>query len=212
MKQLNDNSQVQHRYFYIALYTVAVQLVLFQDSVHYVLVQVDKHIRHPLLLEQPTLQAAISSWHTDFELQEIFRKGETSCSLVFLLYSWSTSMMCPLQGFILMWSLLFLPPTQISNIGCCSVDLKSLNLELIIRSIWKMWSSHDINGDNGGLTVVTAHHCVSDAEDVVDKAQYRYCRCNSCHTSCILWYSFRRNDDADVALLFVMILSVLTEK
>uniref|UniRef100_A0A669B2M4 Lysine-specific demethylase n=1 Tax=Oreochromis niloticus TaxID=8128 RepID=A0A669B2M4_ORENI len=31
--------------------------------------------RHPLLLEQPSLQAAISSWRTDFELQEIFRKG-----------------------------------------------------------------------------------------------------------------------------------------
>uniref|UniRef100_A0A4W6CAI2 Uncharacterized protein n=1 Tax=Lates calcarifer TaxID=8187 RepID=A0A4W6CAI2_LATCA len=31
--------------------------------------------RHPLLLEQPSLQAAISSWSTDFELQEIFRKG-----------------------------------------------------------------------------------------------------------------------------------------
>lgn len=101
MKQLNDNSQVQHWYCYILLYTVAVQLVLFQDSVHYVLVQVDKHIRHPLLLEQPTLQAAISSWHTDFELQEIFRKGETSRSLVFLLYSWPAFMMCPLWGFIL---------------------------------------------------------------------------------------------------------------
>lgn len=42
-----------------------------------VLVQVDKELRHPLLLEQPTLQAAISSWHSDFELQEIFRKGKT---------------------------------------------------------------------------------------------------------------------------------------
>ncbi|XP_070818413.1 lysine-specific demethylase 3B isoform X3 [Chaetodon trifascialis] len=37
--------------------------------------ELDKDIRHPLLLEQPSLQAAISSWHTDFELQEIFRKG-----------------------------------------------------------------------------------------------------------------------------------------
>ncbi|KAK2904059.1 lysine-specific demethylase 3B isoform X2 [Channa argus] len=37
--------------------------------------EVDKEIRHPLLLEQPSLQTAISSWHTDFELQEIFRKG-----------------------------------------------------------------------------------------------------------------------------------------
>uniref|UniRef100_A0A668A734 Lysine-specific demethylase n=1 Tax=Myripristis murdjan TaxID=586833 RepID=A0A668A734_9TELE len=37
--------------------------------------EVDKDIRHSLLLEQPSLQAAISSWHSDFELQEIFRKG-----------------------------------------------------------------------------------------------------------------------------------------
>uniref|UniRef100_H2RPL4 Lysine-specific demethylase n=1 Tax=Takifugu rubripes TaxID=31033 RepID=H2RPL4_TAKRU len=45
------------------------------DSVVCVVVQVDKDLRHPLLLEQPSLQAAISSWHSDFELQEIFRKG-----------------------------------------------------------------------------------------------------------------------------------------
>ncbi|XP_042348757.1 lysine-specific demethylase 3B isoform X2 [Plectropomus leopardus] len=37
--------------------------------------EVEKDIRHPLLVEQPSLQAAISSWRTDFELQEIFRKG-----------------------------------------------------------------------------------------------------------------------------------------
>ncbi|KAM9850042.1 lysine-specific demethylase 3B isoform 2-T2 [Aulostomus maculatus] len=37
--------------------------------------EVDKDIRHPLLLEQPSLHAAISSWRSDFELQEIFRKG-----------------------------------------------------------------------------------------------------------------------------------------
>ncbi|XP_072251967.1 lysine-specific demethylase 3B isoform X2 [Leuresthes tenuis] len=37
--------------------------------------EIDKDIRHPLLLEHPSLQAAISSWRTDFELQEIFRKG-----------------------------------------------------------------------------------------------------------------------------------------
>uniref|UniRef100_A0A1A7WDC0 Lysine-specific demethylase n=2 Tax=Iconisemion striatum TaxID=60296 RepID=A0A1A7WDC0_9TELE len=37
--------------------------------------EVDKDTRHPLLLEQPSLQAAISSWRADFELQEIFRKG-----------------------------------------------------------------------------------------------------------------------------------------
>ncbi|XP_077465708.1 lysine-specific demethylase 3B isoform X1 [Stigmatopora argus] len=35
----------------------------------------DKDIRHPLLLEQPSVQTAISSWHSDFELQEILRKG-----------------------------------------------------------------------------------------------------------------------------------------
>lgn len=38
--------------------------------------QLDKDIRHTLLLEQPPLHAAITSWHTDFELQEIFRKGK----------------------------------------------------------------------------------------------------------------------------------------
>lgn len=43
-----------------------------------VLLQVDKDLRHPLLLEQPSLQTAISSWRADFELQEIFRKGKTS--------------------------------------------------------------------------------------------------------------------------------------
>ncbi|XP_037531252.1 lysine-specific demethylase 3B isoform X2 [Nematolebias whitei] len=37
--------------------------------------EIDKDMRHPLLLEQPSLHAAISSWRTDFELQEIFRKG-----------------------------------------------------------------------------------------------------------------------------------------
>uniref|UniRef100_A0A3Q3VS81 Lysine-specific demethylase n=1 Tax=Mola mola TaxID=94237 RepID=A0A3Q3VS81_MOLML len=56
-----------------ALFSILVSL--FQGSVICVLVQVDKDIRHPLLLEHPSLHAAISSWHTDFELQEIFRKG-----------------------------------------------------------------------------------------------------------------------------------------
>ncbi len=56
-----------------------------------VLVQVDKDIRHPLVLEQPSLHAAISSWHADFELQEIFRKGKTQLALVFMLLSSSTS-------------------------------------------------------------------------------------------------------------------------
>ncbi|CAN9514912.1 unnamed protein product [Ophioblennius macclurei] len=37
--------------------------------------EVDKDLRHPLLLEQPSVHAAITSWRTDFELQEIFRKG-----------------------------------------------------------------------------------------------------------------------------------------
>lgn len=49
----------------------------------FVLAQVDKDTRHPLLLEQPSLQAAISSWCTDFELQEIFRKGKTQFSPFF---------------------------------------------------------------------------------------------------------------------------------
>ncbi|KAF7662493.1 hypothetical protein LDENG_00234440 [Lucifuga dentata] len=37
--------------------------------------EVEKDMRHPLLLAEPSLQPAISSWHSDFELQEIFRKG-----------------------------------------------------------------------------------------------------------------------------------------
>ncbi|KAK7922840.1 hypothetical protein WMY93_009742 [Mugilogobius chulae] len=37
--------------------------------------EIEKDIRHPLLLEHPSLHAAISSWCNDFELQEIFRKG-----------------------------------------------------------------------------------------------------------------------------------------
>lgn len=45
------------------------------------LMQLDKDIRHPLLLEQPSLHSAITSWHTDFELQEIFRKGKPSLSV-----------------------------------------------------------------------------------------------------------------------------------
>ncbi|KAG7256535.1 hypothetical protein CRUP_007222, partial [Coryphaenoides rupestris] len=35
----------------------------------------DIDLRRPLVLEQPALLAAVSSWHSDFELQEIFRKG-----------------------------------------------------------------------------------------------------------------------------------------
>ncbi len=70
---------------------IAVPLSLFQDTVVCVLVQVDKDIRHPLLLEQPSLQAAISSWRSDFELQEIFRKGETQPSPVFVLFSFTTT-------------------------------------------------------------------------------------------------------------------------
>ncbi|KAK3535412.1 hypothetical protein QTP70_016780 [Hemibagrus guttatus] len=37
--------------------------------------EAEKDVRHPLLQEQPALQAAISSWHSDSELQEILRKG-----------------------------------------------------------------------------------------------------------------------------------------
>uniref|UniRef100_A0AAV2MJN2 Lysine-specific demethylase n=1 Tax=Knipowitschia caucasica TaxID=637954 RepID=A0AAV2MJN2_KNICA len=37
--------------------------------------EIEKDIRHPLLLEHPSLHSAISSWCNDFELQEIFRKG-----------------------------------------------------------------------------------------------------------------------------------------
>uniref|UniRef100_A0A4W5LXR7 Lysine-specific demethylase n=1 Tax=Hucho hucho TaxID=62062 RepID=A0A4W5LXR7_9TELE len=36
---------------------------------------VEKDVGHSLLLEQPALQAAVSNWHSDFELQEILRKG-----------------------------------------------------------------------------------------------------------------------------------------
>ena len=38
--------------------------------------QVEKDVRHPLLLEQPFVQAAVSLWLSDYELQEILRKGE----------------------------------------------------------------------------------------------------------------------------------------
>uniref|UniRef100_A0A6Q2YX32 Lysine-specific demethylase n=1 Tax=Esox lucius TaxID=8010 RepID=A0A6Q2YX32_ESOLU len=37
--------------------------------------EVENDLRHSLLLEQPCLQAAVSSWHSDYELQEILRKG-----------------------------------------------------------------------------------------------------------------------------------------
>ncbi|XP_039504584.1 lysine-specific demethylase 3B isoform X1 [Pimephales promelas] len=37
--------------------------------------ETEKDMIHSLLLEQPALQAAISSWHRDSELQEILRKG-----------------------------------------------------------------------------------------------------------------------------------------
>lgn len=38
--------------------------------------QTQNDLRHSLLQEQPALQAAISSWHRDSELQEILRKGQ----------------------------------------------------------------------------------------------------------------------------------------
>ncbi|TSV81491.1 Lysine-specific demethylase 3B [Bagarius yarrelli] len=37
--------------------------------------ETEKDVRHPLLQEQPALQAAVSSWHREAELQEILRKG-----------------------------------------------------------------------------------------------------------------------------------------
>uniref|UniRef100_A0A8C1HEG5 Lysine-specific demethylase n=1 Tax=Cyprinus carpio carpio TaxID=630221 RepID=A0A8C1HEG5_CYPCA len=41
--------------------------------------ETEKDFGHTLLQEQPALQAAISSWHSDSELQEILRKG--SCTI-----------------------------------------------------------------------------------------------------------------------------------
>ncbi|KAK1804311.1 hypothetical protein P4O66_020320 [Electrophorus voltai] len=37
--------------------------------------EAEKDVRHPLFQEQPSLHAAVSSWHRDSELQEILRKG-----------------------------------------------------------------------------------------------------------------------------------------
>ncbi|XP_030635590.1 lysine-specific demethylase 3B isoform X2 [Chanos chanos] len=37
--------------------------------------ETEKDVRHSLLLEHPSLQAAVSSWQSDSELQEILRKG-----------------------------------------------------------------------------------------------------------------------------------------
>ncbi|XP_076878492.1 lysine-specific demethylase 3B isoform X2 [Brachyhypopomus gauderio] len=37
--------------------------------------EAEKDVRHPLFQDQPTLHAAVSSWHRDSELQEILRKG-----------------------------------------------------------------------------------------------------------------------------------------
>lgn len=80
----------------------------FKDNVICVLVQVDKDLRHPLLLDQPSLQAAISSWHTDFELQEIFRKGRTQPSPGFMMF------LLPLCVYRMMF--FFRAPAQISNL------------------------------------------------------------------------------------------------
>lgn len=62
-------------FFVLFQCNVFIYVLQFYDRVVCVLAQVDKDIRHPLLLEHPSLHADISSWHTDFELQEIFRKG-----------------------------------------------------------------------------------------------------------------------------------------
>ncbi|XP_063046088.1 lysine-specific demethylase 3B isoform X2 [Engraulis encrasicolus] len=37
--------------------------------------EIEKDIRHSVLQDQPSVQAAIASWHSDCELQEILRKG-----------------------------------------------------------------------------------------------------------------------------------------
>ena len=64
---LLNPSQPQHS---SSLYTILLHCDLC------LCLQVDKDINHKLLLENPTIQNAISSWWGDFELQEIFRKGE----------------------------------------------------------------------------------------------------------------------------------------
>lgn len=79
---VKQNSNTVFKCNYVMVDIKSVLPSPIQDSVLGVLVQVDKDLRHPLLLEQPSLQAAISSWHSDFELQEIFRKGETVVSCV----------------------------------------------------------------------------------------------------------------------------------
>lgn len=113
---------------------IAVPLSLCHDSVVCVLVQVDKDIRHPLLLEQPSLQAAISSWRSDFELQEIFRKGKTQPSPVFMLFSFATTVLsgvfCLNSVSHMMFS--FWEPAQISNLGI-TVHLKCLNLAFVVK-------------------------------------------------------------------------------
>lgn len=97
--------------FHTFLFDIHAALVSqFKDSVVCVLVQVDKDLRHPLLLEQPSLQAAISSWHTDFELQEIFRKGRTQPSPGFMMF------LLPLCVYSSSIDVLFRAPAQNSNL------------------------------------------------------------------------------------------------
>lgn len=112
-----------------------IAVLLFQDSVVCVLVQVDKDFRHSLLLEQPSLHAAISSWHSDFELQEIFRKGKTQPSPVFMLLSFAVSVS-------FLWRV---PRIMLSFLGTCSNQspwdycsyFKCLNLAAFITSVVK---------------------------------------------------------------------------
>lgn len=90
-----------------------------------VLVQVDKDTRHPLLLEQPSLQAAISSWRTDFELQEIFRKGKTQPSPCFYVVCGGS------KGFVL---------TVFTFFYLIFHQLKLATLELLF--VWNAKTSH----------------------------------------------------------------------
>lgn len=77
------------------------------------------------------MQAAISSWRTDFELQEIFRKGKTQPSPVFTLFSYTTSVYS-LGCCNLMFNTFFL--AEISNPGI-TVHLKCLNLAFVIKCL-----------------------------------------------------------------------------
>lgn len=60
------------------VYFVQNNLDFLSDKNSFQRFELERDLRHPLLLEQPLLQAAVSSWCKDFELQEILRKGSYS--------------------------------------------------------------------------------------------------------------------------------------